>query len=67
LRGECIAGALTQRDLGLLEELGFVAARVLKRFYRVVQAHQFFSMTYEARKPSAPKALRVMYRGLSRP
>jgi SAM-dependent methyltransferase len=65
LRGECIAGALTQRDLfGLLEELGFVAARVLKRFpYRVVQGHQFFSMTYEARKPSAPKALRVMYRG----
>jgi MoaA/NifB/PqqE/SkfB family radical SAM enzyme/SAM-dependent methyltransferase len=65
LRGECIAGALTQGDLfGLLAESDFVAARVMKRFpYRVVQGHQFFSMTYEARKPSAPKALRVMYRG----
>jgi MoaA/NifB/PqqE/SkfB family radical SAM enzyme/SAM-dependent methyltransferase len=65
LRGECIAGALTQRDLfGLLAESDFVAARVIKRFpYRVVQGHQFFSMTYEARKPASQKALRVMYRG----
>ena len=65
LRGECLAGALTQRDLfGLLEESGFVAARVLKRFpYRVVQGHDFFSMTYEARKPAAQDAMRVMYRG----
>ncbi len=65
LRGECIAGALTQGDLfGLLEESDFVAARVLKRFpYRVVQGHQFFSMTYKARKPAVAKALRVMYRG----
>ena len=38
LRGECIGGALTQRDLvGILEEAGFVAVRFLKRFpYRVV-------------------------------
>ncbi len=65
LRGECLAGALTERDLfGLLAESGFVAPRVLKRFpYRLVQGHQFFSMTYEARKPANQKALRVMYRG----
>ena len=65
LRGACLAGALTQRDLfGLLAESGFAAARVLKRFpYRVVQGHQFFSLTYEARKPADPKALKVMYRG----
>jgi len=65
LQGECIAGALSQRDLfGLLEESGFTAALVLKRFpYRKVQGHQFFSMTYEARKPVAPAARRVMYRG----
>ena len=65
LRGECIAGALTQRDLfGLLAESDFVAARVIKRFpYRVVQGHQFFSMTYEARRPAAQEAMRVMYRG----
>lgn len=65
LRGECISGAFTQRDLfGILEESGFVAARVLKRFpYRVVQGHQFFSMTYEARKPLAADKVSVMYRG----
>lgn len=65
LRGECIAGAFTQRDLfGLLEESGFVAPRVLKRFpYRVVRGHPFFSMTYEARKPLAATEVAVMYRG----
>jgi SAM-dependent methyltransferase len=65
LRGECIAGALTQRDLfGLLEESGFVASRVVKRFpYRVVQGHPFFSLTFEARKPIITETRRVMYRG----
>ncbi|MFZ2087674.1 MAG: DUF5714 domain-containing protein, partial [Desulfobaccales bacterium] len=65
LRGECLAGALTERDLfGLLAESGFVAPRVLKRFpYRMVQGQQFFSMTYEARKPAIQEARRVMYRG----
>lgn len=65
LQGECLAGALTQRDLfGLLEESGFVAARVLKRFpYRLVQGHQFFSLTYEARRPAAQETRQVMYRG----
>jgi 7,8-dihydro-6-hydroxymethylpterin dimethyltransferase len=65
LRGECLAGALTQRDLfGMLAESGFGAARVLKRFpYRVVMGHQFFSMTYEARKPAIQETRRVMYRG----
>ncbi len=65
LQGECLGGALTQRDLfGLLAESGFVAATVLKRFpYRVVQGHPFFSLTYEARKPAARQMRRVMYRG----
>ncbi|NOZ21898.1 MAG: methyltransferase domain-containing protein [Planctomycetes bacterium] len=65
LRGECIAGAQTQRDLfGLLEETGFIAARVLKRFpYRTVQDHPFFSMTYEARKLASNETVCVMYRG----
>lgn len=65
LRGECIAGALTQRDLfGLLEESGFVAPRVVKRFpYRVVRGHPFFSLTFEARKPIITETRRVMYRG----
>jgi SAM-dependent methyltransferase len=65
LRGECIGGALTQRDLfGLLEESGFVAPRVVKRFpYRVVRGHPFFSLTFETRKPKITETRRVMYRG----
>ena len=53
LRGECLAGALTQKDLfGLLHESGFTAIRARKRFpYRQVQGHQFYSLTYSAVKP----------------
>ncbi len=65
LRGECIGGALTQRDLvGILEETGFVAVRLIKRFpYRVVGGHPFFSLTYQAVKASPPEAVRVLWRG----
>jgi MoaA/NifB/PqqE/SkfB family radical SAM enzyme/SAM-dependent methyltransferase len=65
LRGECIAGALTQRDLfGLLAESGFVGARVLKRFpYREVGGHRFYSLTFEASRPAPPEPVRIMYRG----
>ena len=65
LRGECISGAFTQSDLfRILDESGFVAARVLKRFpYRVVQGHPFFSLTYEAKKPLAAHKVAVMYQG----
>jgi MoaA/NifB/PqqE/SkfB family radical SAM enzyme/SAM-dependent methyltransferase len=65
LRGECIAGALTQRDLvGLLEECGFASFRVLKRFpYRVVAEHPFFSMTFVAEKCSQKQVKRLIYRG----
>lgn len=64
LRGECIAGALTQRDLfGLLDEAGF-AAYAHKRFpYRVVRGHPFYSLTFEATKPAALATRTVMYRG----
>ncbi len=65
LRGECIAGALTQKDLiGILEESGFESIRFIKRFpYRVVQEHSFYSLTCEAMKPAADEKLTVMYRG----
>ncbi len=67
LKGECIGGALTQRHLfGLLREVGFVGTRALRRFpYRDVQGHPFFSLTYEARKPSVAttSTVRVMARG----
>lgn len=69
LRGECISGTLTQKDLvAILEESGFVGIRFLRRFpYRTVQGHQFYSVTVDARKPlAAPVRRRVFYRGPSR-
>jgi SAM-dependent methyltransferase len=65
LRGECIAGALTQRDLvGLVEEAGFSSFLVRHRFpYRVVGGHPFFSMTFEARRPGGERKTRLLYRG----
>lgn len=65
LHGECLAGALTQRDLvGLLKESGFQAVRFLKRFpYRTVQGHLFFSLTFEARKEAATDTVSVLYPG----
>ncbi|ABA89329.1 radical SAM domain iron-sulfur cluster-binding oxidoreductase and SAM-dependent methyltransferase, putative [Syntrophotalea carbinolica DSM 2380] len=65
LRGECIGGALTQRDLvGILAEAGFVAVRLIKRFpYRVVAGHPFFSLTYQAVKAAPPEVVRVLWRG----
>lgn len=65
LQGECIAGALLQKDLvGLLEESGFVDVRLLKRFpYRVVRDHPFFSLTFAAWKPGASELVPVIYRG----
>lgn len=65
LRGECIGGALTQRDLvGILDEAGFVAVRLLKRYpYRVVGGHPFFSLTYQAVKAAPARAVTVLWRG----
>lgn len=65
LRGECIAGALTESHLmGLLEETGFEQIHLIKRFpYRVVRKHSFFSLTYSACKPPAPETVQAMYRG----
>ena len=65
LRGECIAGAMTHRDLvGILDEVGFEHFRLIKRFpYRDVMGHRFYSMTYEAVKPAASSSVRVIYRG----
>lgn len=65
LHGECIAGALTQKNLsGLLEESGFSSFRILKRFpYRVVRDHPFYSVTFVAEKSPRSRVKRVMYRG----
>ncbi len=65
LRGECIAGALTETHLlGLLEETGFEGIRLIKRFpYRDVRGHRFFSLTYTAAKPQRKETVGAMYRG----
>ncbi len=66
LRGQCIAGALTTRDLfGLLAESGLTAGKVIKWFpYRVVGGHQFYSVTFEAVAPAAEdEPVAAMYRG----
>jgi MoaA/NifB/PqqE/SkfB family radical SAM enzyme/SAM-dependent methyltransferase len=66
LRGECLSGTLTQKDLfAILEESGFSGLRVLRRFpYRVVRGHAFYSVTVAARRPPVVAVRRkVLYRG----
>jgi len=65
LHGECIAGAQTQKNLcGLLEEAGFESLIMIKRFpYRTVGGHQFFSLTFSARKPMEDEVVKTVYRG----
>lgn len=65
LRGECIAGALTQKDLfALLRESGFINPKVIKRFpYRIVAGHPFYSLTFAAFKPGPGDQVKVIYRG----
>lgn len=61
LRGECISGAMTQKDLlGILEESGFSGFRVLKRLpYRVVNGHPFYSLTFVVSKPVITRPIMV--------
>lgn len=66
LRGECISGALTQKDLlGILDETGFTGCNVIKRLpYRVVNGHSFFSLTFCVRKPeNSTESVRILYPG----
>lgn len=73
LRGECISGAMTQKDLlGILEETGFTGFRVIKRLpYRVVRGHPFFSLTFSVQKKAlslpqtedSQQVVRVIYPG----
>lgn len=66
LRGECISGALTQKDLlGILQETGFIGFKILKRLpYRVVQGHPFFSLTFIVYRPEQDEAsVSVLYPG----
>ena len=65
-RGQCLGGAMEQGALlQLLRDSGFVGLRLVSRApYRDVAGTQFFSLTYEARKPAVEAGLLdVMYRG----
>ena len=65
LQGECIGGALLQKDLiGLLDGTVFVDIQLRKRFpYRVVREHPFYSLTFAAYKPRKSEPVSVIYRG----
>jgi MoaA/NifB/PqqE/SkfB family radical SAM enzyme/SAM-dependent methyltransferase len=66
LRGECISGTLTQKDLlGILEETGFSGLQVLKRLpYRTVNNHPFYSLTFCIFKPvTQQQTVSVLYPG----
>ncbi len=65
LRGECIGGAFRQDELfALLRDLGFEAARILKRFlYRTVAGYRFYSITYRIARPSRTRTESILYRG----
>lgn len=54
LRGECLGGALRYGHLmGLLEDMGFASIVLLKGYhYRKAGDFDFYSITYEAFKPS---------------
>lgn len=67
-RGECLGGAMQQDHLiQMLEDCGFVGLRLHKRYpYRELLDNQFFSLTYEARKPQTEpvtEMVRAIYRG----
>lgn len=65
LRGECIGGALHERDLfGILEDFGFENISVVKRYlYREIKGYPFYSLTYQAFKPGEKKDASLLYRG----
>lgn len=67
LVGECIGGAMVQGVLfGMLRDLGFVDASILKRYpYRETGGHPFFSLTFRAWKPhaGARQARDLLYAG----
>ncbi len=65
LRGECIGGAFKEEELfGLLSDIGFQGATILKRYlYRTIAGHDFYSITYRAWKPSDQLKQVLMYRG----
>ena len=65
LKGECIAGALTERKLlAALEKLGLVGVEVLqKNHWRTVDEVAFDTVTVRARKPGMGSRVRYSYPG----
>jgi SAM-dependent methyltransferase len=68
-RGECLGGAMQQDDLVvMLEDCGFSSVYLHKRFfYREVDGHRFYSLTYEAGKAEPADGqedkVRCLFRG----
>ncbi|RMF72331.1 MAG: methyltransferase domain-containing protein, partial [Acidobacteria bacterium] len=66
LRGQCLGGAMLQRELlGVLADVGFERIELLRRVaYRTVDGHRFFSVTVRAYRPSrAVATARACYAG----
>ncbi len=65
LRGECIGGAMHERDLfGILDDFGFENISVVKRYlYREIKGYPFYSLTYQAFKPGPKNETNLLYRG----
>jgi MoaA/NifB/PqqE/SkfB family radical SAM enzyme/ubiquinone/menaquinone biosynthesis C-methylase UbiE len=65
LRGECIGGAMKEKELfSLLEDLMFENIYVKKRFlYRRVRGYNFYSVTYSAFKAKESVTKSIIYRG----
>jgi len=65
LIGQCVGGTLVQEHLlSLLRDIGFVDAIVIKRFpYRVVDGHQFYSLTFRAYRPAPAEQVDLLYTG----
>jgi len=65
LKGECIAGAMTEKKLlATLEKLGFVGIEILdKNLWRTVDEIEFDTVTVRARKPGAGSQVLYHYPG----
>jgi len=65
LRGECIGGAMHEKQLFyMLENLDFQMIYLKKRFpYRIVKGFTFYAVTYSAYKKGKEKKKEVVYRG----
>jgi len=65
MRGECLGGAMRQRELfAVVAEVGFECIYLVRRYeYRRVNDYPFYAITYRAEKPRARARTSLIYRG----